>query len=48
MRLPNLAAHLLNDSPDVRKPVLVLCSRPEVSADHVVKFFMCASLNFWM
>ncbi len=42
------AAYLLDDGPDVRKALLILCSRPIVSANHLIKFGMSASLDFWM
>ena len=42
------AAYLLDDGPDVRKTLLILCTRPIVSANHLVKFGMSASLNLWI
>ncbi len=39
-------AYLLDDGPDVRKTLLILCTRPIVSADHLVKLCMSASLDF--
>ncbi len=42
------ATYLLDNGPYVRKALLILCSRPTVLANHLVKFCMSASLDFWM
>ena len=47
-KLLSFIAYLLDDGPDVRKTLLILRSRPIVSANHLVKFGMSASLNFWI
>ena len=44
----SFVAYLLNDCPDVRKALLVLSTRPIVSANHLVKLCMSTSSNFWM
>jgi hypothetical protein len=47
-KVPGIAAHLLDDGPDVWETLLILCTWPIVSADHLVKFCMSACLDFWM
>jgi hypothetical protein len=41
-------AYLLDDRLDVRKALLILCTRPTVSANNIVEFCMSASLDFWI
>src|SRR5260221_13828330 len=45
---PTFASYLLDDRPDVRKTLLILCTRPIVSANNIVEFCMSASLDLWI
>ena len=45
---PTFASYLLDDRPDVRKALLILCIRPIVSANNIVEFCMSASLDLWI
>ena len=47
-KVPGIAAHLLDDGPDVWETLLILCTWPIVTADHLVKFCMSTCLDFWM
>ena len=40
-----VSEYLLDDGSDVWKPLLIICTRPTVSADHTVEFSMGPSLN---
>ena len=44
----SFTACLFNDGADVRKLLLILCTRPIVTANHLVEFCMSASLDFRM
>ncbi len=44
----SFATYLLDDSPDVGKALLVLSTRPTISANNTVKLRMGSSLNFWV
>jgi hypothetical protein len=41
-------SYLLDDGLDIRKALLVLCTRPGISANHAVKLRMSSGLNFWV
>jgi hypothetical protein len=45
MTSPSFAAYLLDDGPDVRKAMLVICTRPTIPAHHAVKFCMGPCLD---
>jgi hypothetical protein len=45
---PGFAAYLLDDGPDIREALFVICTGPSISADHAVKFCMGPGLNLWV
>jgi hypothetical protein len=45
---PNFATYLFDDGPDVWKALLVVYSRPSISANHAVKFCMGPGLDLWV